>query len=201
MEKGRNVSGSEKKKKKARGRRPKVVWKSRMPREVIENAQRAGAAAKKLPGEELWHLECVFGDEAYRVVNNWVAGLPEDTDPNVLVQFAPSLSMAGTALCPDLVTGINILREASAVVFHYAPLHREDFNGGQFPAIPGPFQVPLGATQIHQATIALHALFCRIQNLNDPNYPFISNLPSGSYICTVFIQWSNVGQSTAVFKP
>jgi hypothetical protein len=172
-----------------------------MPREVIEDAQRAGAAAKKLPAEELWSLECVFGDEAYRVVNNWVAGLREDADPNVTVAFAPSVNILNTALCPDLANVFNILREASSVVFHYAPLRRANFNGGQFPAIPGPLPGPLVNIQVHHAAIALNALLSRIQNLSDPNYPVISNLPSGSYICTVLINWSNVGQSTAVFKP
>jgi hypothetical protein len=172
-----------------------------MPREVIENAQRAGAAAKKLPGEELWSLECVFGDEAYRVVNHWVAGLSEDTETDLAVLFAPSFNILNTALCPDPANVFNILREASSVVFHYAPLRRASLNGGQFPAIPGPLPGPLANIRIHHATIALDALLSRIQHLNDPNYPVISNLPVGSYICTASIQWGNVGQSTAVFKP
>jgi hypothetical protein len=171
-----------------------------MPLKVIEDAKRAGATVKKLPGEELWSLECVFGDEAFGAVNNWVSGLSENTDPNVFVLFAPPQNIQFTALCPALAIGLNIQIEAGSVAFHYAPFRRANFNGGPFPAIPGPLQFPLGAIQILYPTIALHAFLSRIHNLNDPNYPVISNLRSGSYICTVFIQWSNVGQSTALFK-
>eukprot|EP00977_Amphora_coffeiformis_P011801 scaffold2897_cov178-Amphora_coffeaeformis.AAC.6 len=65
----------------------------------------------------------------------------------------------------------------------------------------GPIVAPVMPINVHHAKIALNGIFERIERINDPNYPRLSNLTSGSYICNVLIQWANVAHTTTLFKP
>lgn len=168
-----------------------------MPKRVLDAAVIEGGDLSKLPGEEMYVLKVRFGDESYKVVNNWVSTL--EGDPRVDVLFLPPNNILGTVICLPMATWAHILCEASSIAFHYAPLVANDF-ALQHPVIPGPFAGPVGNILVHHAQIALHALHARIQNANDPNYPVISSLPSGSYICNVTTHWANVGYSVAIYK-
>lgn len=89
------------------------------------------------------------------------------------------------------------------MVRHYAPLTRESFDGrfAQPAPIPGPLPGPVGLTAVHHAKIALSANTYRIQHMDAADYPILSGLPRGSYICTVNIIWANAAQSVTLFKP
>ena len=169
----------------------------RIPEKVLDDAEAAGAVRERCPGEDLCILRMSFEDDAYNIVNNWISQM--DGDPGVLAIFAPSANIIGTTIVP--ANGLQIQNEASSIVNHYAPFTAANFNGIPSPAIPGPIPAPQMPTNVLHAKIALHALHQRIQNPQDPNYPALSALPSGSYICNVLIQWANVAQTTALFKP
>lgn len=96
---------------------------------------------------------------------------------------------------------IGILREASAIVHHYAAMPIEDIMGMTHPSIPGPFKNPSTPIPVLHAEVALHALLGRIRTMNEPEYPTLSSLRSGSYICTVWISWAGAAQEVVMFKP
>lgn len=170
---------------------------ARVPNEILDAAEAAGAVRERCPGEDLCILRMTFGDDAYTIVNGWVSDL--DADPGVLAIFAPTANILGTTLLPN--NGLQILNEANSIINHYAPFTAQNFNGNPNPAIAGPIGAPIMPINIHHAKIALHAIHQRIQQPNDPNYPVLSALPSGSYICNVLVQWANVAQTTALYKP
>jgi hypothetical protein len=180
----------------------KSNW-AKVPRDVLlaaQGAAREDGRVEELPEEGLWLIECVLDDAVYGVINGWVSGL--DADPYLMAGFSPPPNILNTVLCPPNAIGIDILREAVSVAYHYAPLTRESFEGGMNvePPIPAPLAVMPMLVNVHHAKIALNALLHRIQSLNDPNYPTISNLASGSYICNMVISWANAGQSVSLFK-
>jgi hypothetical protein len=172
---------------------------AKMPKAVMKAAEIAGGELKKLTGEELYILNVKFNDVAYNVVNEWVSTL--DGDPTVNVMFAPPFNIVGTVLCPPANSVFDILREASSIAHHYAPFTELNF-AQNFPAIaiPVPLPAPVMNVDIHHAKIALHALHARIQNPTDPNYPVISGLHVGSYVCTVLTSWANLAFSVAIYK-
>jgi hypothetical protein len=175
---------------------------TKMPKSVLDAAERVGGELTKLHGEDYCALTVTFGDEAYKVVNQWVATL--EGDPMVNVVVVPPLNILGTAICPPLASWPHIHREASSIAHHYAPLDAGAFSH-VFPhhpvnPIPGPLAGPVMNVSVHHARIALNALHARIQDPNDPNYPVISDLPSGSYICTVTTGWGNVNYTVAIYK-
>ena len=167
---------------------------ARVPQLVLEAAEKAGAVRENCPGEDLCIMRMTYGDPAWNVFKEWIDQL--DADPGVLAIFAPSAAIANTVLTPG--NGLAVLNEANSIINHYAPLLEADFPN---PNIPGPLVAPIMPINVHHAKIALNGIFERIQSIQDANYPVLSNLPSGSYICNVLIQWANVAHTTALFKP
>ena len=170
-----------------------------VPMAVIEAAREAGADVDKCDGEDLYIIRVKYGDAAHKVLEDWVVRLPDNTDPQVSAIWAPSAAIVGTALEPAAVG--QILTEANSIINHYAPLQAANFNANPTPVIGGPIVGPQVPTNVHHAQIALTKLGGRIQNPASPLYPTLMGLPSGSYICTILINWRNVGQTIALFKP
>jgi hypothetical protein len=175
--------------------------RTRVPDRVLEAAKKAGGSVVTIPGEDLRCVRCVYGDDCYNVLNEWVVSTLDADDPHVTVTFAPSPRVLDTAICPRPAIVYPILVEASSIVHHYAPLRREDFAGNETPALPAPLAGPVDNVPLHHAQVALHALHSRIQSVKDPGYPVLSNLPSLSYICNVTVTWSNTQVVTSIFKP
>jgi hypothetical protein len=167
-----------------------------MPERVLDAAASKGGDRTPVPDEKLYILKVQFGDEAYNAVNNWVSTL--EGDARVHVNFTPPLNIWEKSKCPPKASMFDLLREASSIAFHYAPLTANDFR--EAPVIAGPLAMPVGYLYVRRAQIALHALHGRIQNPEDPKYPVISGLPTGTYICTVTTTWANVIYAVAIFK-
>jgi hypothetical protein len=170
-----------------------------MPQSVIDEARSKKADVEKVLDEDLYIIRVKNGDEAYCVLNKWIEGLPDDTDLNVSAIFAPPANIVGTALFPGGLAW-PILQEANSIINHYAPFDKHTFAAADPPAIGPPLGGPVIPMQVHHAKMALTKLVGRIQNPADPNYPTIVGLGNGSYICTVYIQWANVGQTIHVYK-
>jgi predicted membrane-bound mannosyltransferase len=173
--------------------------KTRVPDLVLEAAKKAGGSVAKIPGEDLYCVRCEFGDACYNVLNKWVSTL--DADPHVTVNFAPPPRVQGTAIRPRLELVGSILVEASSIVHHYAPLRSVDFVADALPALPAPLDDAVEHVPLHHPQISLNALHARIQNVNDPNYPVLSHLPSLSYVCNVSVEWANASVVTYIVKP
>ena len=71
-----------------------------MPKSIRDAAENAGATVKNCPGEELYMIRLTHGSGAWDVIDEWVSGLPEDSDPAVTAFFAPSANIFNTPLCP-----------------------------------------------------------------------------------------------------
>ena len=177
-------------------RKTKKRRAARVPASVLKSAVKAGATREDCPGEDLCILRMTYGDAAWGVFREWIDEL--DADPGVHAIFAPSANIVNTPLTPNNGLVFAILNEANSIINHYAPLVEANFPN---PVIPAPIAAPVMPINLHHANIALNGMFERIQSINDPNYPTLSNLPSGSYICNVLIQWANVAHTTALFKP
>jgi len=102
------------------------------------------------------------------------------------------------ALIPN--NGIALLTEANSIINHYVPLVAANFVNNQNPPIAPVIRAPQ-LLRVHHANIVLHAAIRRIQNPNDANYPALTGLPSGSYICNVMVLWGNVWQTITLYKP
>jgi hypothetical protein len=167
---------------------------------VLNAAQCAGGDLSKLPGEELYVLNVTFDDAAYKVVNNWVATQDGIRDPTVTAICAPPEGTMGTALCPPMSSWGHLLIEASTIPHHYAALTANDFAQNPVVTLPGPLATPVIQDRVLHARVVLHALYARIQDPNDPNYPAISGLPVGSYICSVLAHFPNLCYTVAIYK-
>ena len=170
-----------------------------MPESVIAAAGKAKGDVEKIPGEDLYIIRVTNGDKACDIINKWITGLTDDVEPNVMAIWAPPASIFGSALDPAAVA-INILTEANSIINHYAAFTRQTFQAADPPAIGPPLAPPVVPMQIHHAAMALTKVIGRIQDPADPNYPTIMGLGGGSYVCTIHIQWANVGQTIHVFK-
>jgi hypothetical protein len=176
---------------------------TRIPESVLNAARIAGGHSIDLIDEDFCALEVTFGDEAYKIVIQWITATL-DGEPRLRFAFSPPINIFGTALCPPNVLGGYILWEASSIAHHYAQLNEDAFSD-IFPhhpvnPIPGPLAGPAGNFHVLHPRIALHALYARIQNPMDPNYPVLSGLPTGSYIITVITRCANVNFTVAIHK-
>lgn len=82
---------------------PAQQYWPRVPLRVLKATQkRAGGPGEvyKLPGEDMGHVKCRFGDSVYGIMEEWISGLPVAADPLVGVEYAPEFNLLGTALCP-----------------------------------------------------------------------------------------------------
>lgn len=183
--------------KSTRRKKAKKKQMVRVPASILEEAVKNGAVRENCPGEDLCILRMTYGDKAWDVFRGWIDDLDLDADPGVHAIFAPSANIVNTTLVQQNIA-MAIQNEANSIINHYAPLTQANFPN---PIIPGPIVAPVMPINIHHAKIALNGIFERIQTINDPNYPNLSNLASGSYICNVLIQWANVCHTTTLFKP
>ena len=154
-------------------------------------------------------------------MNDWVmSGLAEEDHTFLNTVFSPPPNRANNAaLRPPNAIGVDICREAASVAHHYGVAYGashassagDSASAAAAAAHPPPLFVPILLAppldpqplfaKVPCAKVALPALLHRIQSLNDRhNYPTISRLPRGSYICDIAISWSNAGHSIALFK-
>ena len=167
-----------------------------IPKRVLNELAKAGANVTKCPGEGLYLIQNIhFGDSAWKIFEKFAESAP--SDPCISVGFCPSVE---TWIIPedDLSTGIVI--EAKSIRTHYSKLDVSAFAGGVVPAIPGPKMYPM-LQRFQSPKLALSKLFERIQNPNHAEYPVLTGLPSGSYICSIAHQWDNAALDITVFKP
>jgi hypothetical protein len=176
------------------------TFKTRVPDRVLEAAKEAGGSVTTIPEEGLFCVRCEYGDACYHVLIEWVL-TTLNTDPCVTVTFAPPPRVLGTELCPPLEIVYPILIEASSIVHHCASLRSEDFVDDWPPALPAPLPAAVDHVRLRHAQTVLHALHARIQSVNEPTYPVLSDLPSLSYVCNVSVTWANDVVVTSIFKP
>jgi hypothetical protein len=170
-----------------------------IPKKVLLRLSEAGANVTKCPGEGLYVIENIhFGDEAWKVFEAFAESAPHD--PLISIIFCPSENFCNTFMIPAKSLVPAIVREANSIRSHYANLDIGAFAGGGVPAIPKPSAFE-GLQRFNTTKLTLSKLFERIQNPNHPEYPVITALPSGSFICSVFYHWTNALLIIEVFKP
>ena len=172
-----------------------------IPKKILSELSKAGANVSKCPGEALYLIENIrFGDAAWKVFERFGETAPDK--PTIGVTFCPTTEIKCNFPCPldSLMPWIEI--EASSIRNHYSKLNASSFAGGVVPAIPGPEITAFPVTQeFHTPTLALSKLFQRLQNPNHPEYPVLTAIPSGPYMCSVIHFWRNAGIIIYVFKP
>ncbi len=177
----------------------KQIISKGFPKEILSKLSNAGANVSKVPGEALYVIDNMrFGDEAWKIFETYAESAP--TKPLISILFGPTEAVRNTSVIPadNLVPAIIV--EASSICGHYAALNVSALAGDGVPAIPKP--AAFSMIQVFNTTdLTLSKLFERIQNPNHPEYPVITALPSGSYICTVAYDCQNAALMIAVFKP
>jgi hypothetical protein len=172
-----------------------------LPTNLVENLKVLGATVLDIPEEKLFKISILFGDTAYNAFENWICSLEENIDPTVMAVVNPSPNIIGTTLAPNPALTWPIQNEANSIIAHYAPLRLVDFAGGAVPVIGGViFGLPLGVPVAH-ASITLSKIFSALQNPPNVQYPTITGLSSGCYICNVIQMWSNAFVTVSLFKP
>lgn len=160
---------------------------------------KAGAVEEKDPKESLYLLRIEDGtsSRAWSVYRDWVNKL-DDADPNVISGFAPSMDIANSVLVPNLALVGPLLREVSSIMVHMSLFTIQAFGAGLPPISPPLPAVPM-VVQFHHAKVATTALVKQLQS-PPANYPLLSSLHPGSYICHLFYQWTSAAVNVAVFK-
>lgn len=125
-----------------------AVSSGNIPTEVIAAMVAAGAKEakeKRVDGQDLRVLQVdSVQSEAWSMYEGWASSLGK-IDPMVQAHFLPPPAMQRTPVCPPLVLGTAIQDEANSIVYHFAPLHIEDFEDG-IPALLAA-AAPLAARQ------------------------------------------------------
>ena len=122
-------------------------------------------------------------------------------DPVVSIAFAPSEQIKNCCLAPEQAEGQKILVEVRSMLSHYAKLVEKDFDFGMPPQIPGPSAAPSLLQSFRLSGMVLNSLMARIQSPDHPDYPMLTGLRSGSYICTVCERWPDCSGGLALCKP
>jgi hypothetical protein len=177
--------------------KPKIL--KSFPKKILSELSNAGANVTKCPGESLYMIDNMrFGDEAWKIFETFAESSPNN--PLISILFGPSENVRNTSIIPSDNLSSEIVYEASSIRSHYAKLDLSAFAGGVVPAIPKPAAFSM-LQSFDTAKLTLSKLFERIQTPNQPEYPVITALPSGAYICTVAYHWRNALLLIAVFKP
>jgi hypothetical protein len=100
-------------------------------------------------------------------------------------------------ICPVDALVFPIQREANSIICHYALMRMVDFQQNNLPDIEPPLESPGMGVAVQWATVALSKIPERIQRPPE-NYPILSSLRPGSYICQI---WGNAVVVIALFKP
>ena len=187
------------------GQRQRPPQKQRKAAGISKNALSElsinGANVTKCPGEALYMIDNIrFGDAAWKIFEKFAESVADK--PSIFVAFGPPPSIWNTSAIPPDSQVCDIVHEAKSIRSRYAKLDISAFAGVVVPAIPGPDSSTFSITEeFCTPTLALSKLFGRIQNPDQPEYPVLSSLPSGSYICTVVHMWKNASIAIQVFKP
>ena len=146
-----------------------------------------------------------FSDAAWKIFERFAEYAP--TDPALCIIFGPPRNVWNTTICPLASLIPATVVEASSIRSHYAALdvthHVSPFPEAlcmQFRNLQHFLIIPM-LERFSTTKLTLSKLFQRIHNPDDPNYPVITSLPSGSYVCTVTYHLSTDGLFITVFKP
>jgi hypothetical protein len=181
-------------------RKPKKQFKAKdIPKKILSELSNAGAIVSKCPGEALYSIENIrFGDAAWNIFETFAESTPNR--PVISVLSGPTQDVQNTSMPYPSNIIPAVVVEANSIRSHYAKLNVTAFAGGVVPAIPKPAWGPV--LQVFNTTkVALSKLIERIQNPNHQEYPVLTALPPGSYICHVIYHWTNAAVLVAVFKP
>ena len=175
---------------------------TKVPKDVISGMKKVGACIDSIPAEGLFSVSNVkYGDAAWKIFEEWANKV--EADPFVSATFNPRDAIRRTALVPPNTIGFDIVREAMSIISQYEGILIDAFANGNLPPLNPPFgpddDIP-DDVRIAHASVALSHLMTRIQSPPD-NFPVLSGLKAGSYICTIAQVWSNVTVRIALFKP
>jgi hypothetical protein len=159
---------------------PKV---SKIPEDLFPKLAATGAIVEELDGGSLYSVHNIdYGDEAWSIYKDWA--MTVEDDPRIGAGFFPSAAILNSTICPSLTLVHPIQVEANSLIRQYSTLRMQDFANGNVPVIAGPVAAFPMLTNVQHATIAVSKMMEAIQ-APPANYPIISGLKSGSYICTV----------------
>lgn len=161
-----------------------------IPESVIAEMIMAGCTQEEVSGESP-SLRTRVGSPAWKVYADWASELGE-VDPAMLPFWDPPPQN------PPAQAGL-ILSEVASVITHCAHMNMQSFAMGP-PGIPLPLAAPQLPIFVHHARVAVTGIVERIQN-PPRNYPTLSNLGSGSYICDIEYRWTRATVVVAIYKP
>jgi hypothetical protein len=171
-----------------------------IPVSVLLALEKAGAKLSKSSGENLYLVENIrFNDTAWKIFEAFAETAPDK--PLVVIGFSPSQIMSETLNIPPMELRSDIVEEAMSIRTHYARLNLSAVAEGAVPDIPGPLQELPSLQEFPFGKLALSCLLKRIQNPNHPEYPTLSAIPSGSFVCSVGHHWRNVAIDISLLKP
>lgn len=170
-----------------------------VPDAVLSKMRDAGAVIRKDPDALLTNVSGVtFRDPAWNAYEAWA----NTVDASIMVGagFGPSPQVIEARRhAPPPLTG-PILIEANSIRSHFAALHPDDVDSGERVEVAGPLNVALSFQEVHPPKLAMSPMLSTIENPSQADYPSISQLPAGFYICDVAHFWSNAVVQIAVFK-
>ena len=175
-----------------------LITAPRIPRSVAQSMKDLGAIYSCQDG--LTVLLCSFGDPAQQVYEKFISQFSDEveTDPH-LTAFAEGDLPDHVAVPPPAVQAL-VVDEARSILFHYSALRAAQFRRG-LPPLPPALGRPPARARYHHASMSGGQVFSRIQDPVDPlQYPNISRLAAGTYICTVDAVWMGSIVGTQIFR-
>lgn len=174
-------------------RKPKGI-----PKKTLEELHKAGAIVTKCPGENLYQIEMRFGDAAWEIFEAFAESAPDS--PSVTVLYGPPEDVWNTTNAPPDSLMPEIVSEAESIKYQYCRLNVSALARGVVPSIDRSSSCQ-SRQWIPTPKLALSNMFKRIQVPDHPDYPVLTSLPSGSYICSILHIWKNAVILISVFKP
>ena len=174
-------------------RKPKGI-----PKKTLEELYKAGAIVTKCPQENLYQIEMRFGDAARENFEAFAESAPDT--PAVTILYGLPDDVWNTSKAPPDSLMPDIVSEAESIKFQYCKLNVSALAGGVPPLIRRGSSCS-SKQWIPTPKLALSNMFKRIQVPDHPDYPVLTSLPSGSYICSVLHIWKNAAILIPVFKP
>lgn len=160
-----------------------LLTAQRVPWRTLKEMKQAGAEVSRQDGIAMAIMQ--YPGPAMDVFESFVAELGDD-DPVLSVLMQPPV---GVPTDPNMNLRA-VVAEASSILHYYHRLRQHDFRGGLVPAL-GPVLVNNApGVRFHHASIAGHIVAQRIAAPNDARqYPAITAVPSGHYLCTIQEAW------------
>lgn len=148
--------------------------RKKIPQSIINEMVKLGADFEEGFKEDLCRISITFGDSAWAIYDNWEEHVFDNY--GILAIFSPSDGIYNSIICPDINIGFSIQREVNSLI--YEVLNSNSLNTN--PVLPIYCEKS-------------KSLSCILQEIKSPpeNYPTLSNLQSGMYICHIHQIWKN----------